>query len=78
MHDVCLYTQLQMLTTKGRFGSCGLFFVDFFRFSLKDVYESVLLEDLVAAVEKSVDDRLWRYVFYAPVEELRAELRKVG
>ncbi|KAK3808872.1 MAG: hypothetical protein J3R72DRAFT_87651 [Linnemannia gamsii] len=49
----------------------------FLRDSLKDVYESVLLEDLVAAVEKSVDDRLWRYVFYAPVEELRAELRKL-
>ncbi|KAF9907558.1 hypothetical protein EC991_010854, partial [Linnemannia zychae] len=49
----------------------------FLRDSLKDIYESVLLEDLVAAVEKSVDDRLWRYVFYAPVEELRAELRKL-
>ncbi|KAG0064958.1 hypothetical protein BGZ90_001977 [Linnemannia elongata] len=51
--------------------------LSFLRDSLKDVYESVLLEDLVAAVEKSVDDRLWRYVFYAPVEELRAELRKL-
>ncbi|KAF9933764.1 hypothetical protein FBU30_004565 [Linnemannia zychae] len=51
--------------------------LSFLRDSLKDVYESVLLEDLVAAVEKSVDDRLWRFVFYAPVEELRAELRKL-
>ncbi|KAG0343455.1 hypothetical protein BG005_002401, partial [Podila minutissima] len=44
---------------------------------LKDVYEVILLEDLVAAVEKSVDERLWRHVFYTPIEELRAELRKL-
>lgn len=42
------------------------------------MYEVILLEDLVAAVEKSVDERLWRHVFYTPIEELRAELRKVG
>ncbi|KAG0029254.1 hypothetical protein BGZ82_008051 [Podila clonocystis] len=42
-----------------------------------DVYEVILLEDLVAAVEKSVDERLWRHVFYTPIEELRAELRKL-
>ncbi|KAF9213010.1 hypothetical protein BGZ59_006030 [Podila verticillata] len=49
----------------------------FLRDSLKDVYEVILLEDLVAAVEKSVDERLWRHVFYTPIEELRAELRKL-
>ncbi|KAF9425960.1 hypothetical protein BGZ76_002994 [Entomortierella beljakovae] len=48
----------------------------FLRDSLKDIYEAVLLEDLIAAVEKSVDERLWRHVFYTPIEELRAELRK--
>ncbi|KAF9274850.1 hypothetical protein BGZ68_000314 [Mortierella alpina] len=42
-----------------------------------DVYEAVLLEDLIAAVEKSVDERLWRHIFYTPIEELRAELRKL-
>jgi len=46
-------------------------------FSLKDVFETVLLADLIAAVEKSVDERLWRHVFYTPIEELRSELRKV-
>ncbi|KAF9964612.1 hypothetical protein BGZ70_006207 [Mortierella alpina] len=49
----------------------------FLRDSLKDVYEAVLLEDLIAAVEKSVDERLWRHIFYTPIEELRAELRKL-
>ncbi|KAG0045871.1 Protein smg7 [Gryganskiella cystojenkinii] len=49
----------------------------FLRDSLKDVFETVLLADLVAAVEKSVDERLWRHVFYTPIEELRAELRKL-
>ncbi|KAF9426876.1 hypothetical protein BGZ94_005874 [Podila epigama] len=49
----------------------------FLRDSLKDVYEVILLEDLVAAVEQSVDERLWRHVFYTPIEELRAELRKL-
>ncbi|KAF9117172.1 hypothetical protein BGX27_000021 [Mortierella sp. AM989] len=49
----------------------------FLRDSLKDIYEVVLLEDLVAAVEMSVDERLWRHVFYTPIEELRAELRKL-
>ncbi|KAI1318831.1 hypothetical protein EDD11_005677 [Mortierella claussenii] len=49
----------------------------FLRDSLKDVYEVVLLEDLIAAVEKSADERLWRHVFYTPIEELRAELRKL-
>ena len=53
------------------------FFLTVCVFSLKDVFETVLLADLVAAVEKSVDERLWRHVFYAPIEELRAELRKV-
>ncbi|KAF9583611.1 hypothetical protein BGW38_009037 [Lunasporangiospora selenospora] len=50
----------------------------FLRDSLKDVYEAILLGDLTAAAEKSVDERLWRHVFYTPVEELRAELRKLG
>ncbi|KAG0217096.1 Smg-6, nonsense mediated mRNA decay factor [Mortierella sp. GBA43] len=49
----------------------------FLRDSLKDIYEEALLEDLVAAAEKSVDERLWRHVFYTPIEELRAELRKI-
>ncbi|KAK3812318.1 MAG: hypothetical protein J3Q66DRAFT_443044 [Benniella sp.] len=48
----------------------------FLRDSLKDIYEEALLEDLTAAAEKSVDERLWRHVFYTPIEELRAELRK--
>ncbi|KAG0022204.1 hypothetical protein BGZ80_000775 [Entomortierella chlamydospora] len=51
--------------------------LSFLRDSLKDIYEAVLLEDLIAAVEKSVDERLWRHVFYTPIEELRAELRKL-
>ncbi|KAG0304642.1 hypothetical protein BGZ98_005241 [Dissophora globulifera] len=51
--------------------------LSFLRDSLKDIYEAVLLEDLVAAVEKSVDERLWRHVFYTPIEELRGELRKL-
>ncbi|KAI8600856.1 hypothetical protein EDD21DRAFT_123685 [Dissophora ornata] len=50
----------------------------FLRDSLKDIYETTLLEDLIAAVEKSVDERLWRHVFYTPIEELRAELRKLA
>jgi hypothetical protein len=37
----------------------------------------VLLEDLVAAVEQSADERLWRHVFYTPIEELQTKLRKV-
>ncbi|KAF9956106.1 hypothetical protein BGZ65_002964 [Modicella reniformis] len=45
--------------------------------SLKDIYETALLEDLTAAVEQSADERLWRHVFYTPIEELRAELRKL-
>ncbi|KAF9189532.1 hypothetical protein BGZ51_005605 [Haplosporangium sp. Z 767] len=44
---------------------------------LKDVYEVLLLEDLTAAAEKSIDERLWRNVFYTHIEELRAELRKL-
>ncbi|KAG0263138.1 Protein smg7 [Mortierella polycephala] len=49
----------------------------FLRDSLKDVFEVLLLEDLIAAAEKSIDERLWRNVFYTHIEELRAELRKL-
>ncbi|KAG0252084.1 hypothetical protein DFQ27_008294 [Actinomortierella ambigua] len=46
------------------------------RDSFKDTCEMLILYDLETAVEKSVDDKLWKHVFHTAIEECRVELRK--
>ncbi|KAG0232464.1 hypothetical protein BGW41_001858 [Actinomortierella wolfii] len=46
------------------------------RDSYKDICEILIIYDLEAAAEKSIDDKLWRHVFHTAIEECRAELRK--
>ncbi|CAG8809149.1 11587_t:CDS:2, partial [Racocetra persica] len=50
---------------------------EFLRNSLKDVYEDILLSDLKFANEHNIEERLWRYVFYNYIEELRQKLRRI-
>ncbi|RIB24677.1 hypothetical protein C2G38_2069411 [Gigaspora rosea] len=50
---------------------------EFLRNSLKDVYEDILLSDLKFANEHNIEEKLWRYVFYNYIEELRQKLRRI-
>ncbi|KAF9969168.1 hypothetical protein BGZ73_008597 [Actinomortierella ambigua] len=53
-----------------------LFIIAAYFESFKDTCELLLVYDLETAVEKSVDDKLWKHVFHTAIEECRAELRK--
>ncbi|CAG8531879.1 1199_t:CDS:10 [Diversispora eburnea] len=51
---------------------------EFLRNSLKDIYEDIILIDLKFANENNIEEKLWRYVFYNPIEELRQKLRRIN
>lgn len=55
-----------------------LIYFYFLLYSLKDVYEDILLIDLKTANENNIEEKLWRNVFYSHMEELRQKLRKVS
>lgn len=46
--------------------------------SLKDIYEEIILGDLPLATSSNTEERLWRNVFYAYIEDARARLRRLG
>jgi hypothetical protein len=50
----------------------------FLLYSLKDVYEDILLIDIKTANENNIEEKLWRNVFYSHIEELKKKLRKVS
>ncbi|CAO3599292.1 unnamed protein product [Absidia cylindrospora] len=51
--------------------------MDYVRKRLKTVYQQILNCDLLYASSQHVEDRLWRYIFYPPIEETRSRLRKL-
>ena len=46
------------------------------RKQLRDTYESLLFLDAAFSAANDVEAQLWRTVFYMPIEEFRARLRK--
>lgn len=46
--------------------------------SLKDAYRQILDKDLLFAISQRIDDKMWRHVFYANIEQVRSKLRKVS
>ncbi|KAJ1928876.1 hypothetical protein IWQ60_001672 [Tieghemiomyces parasiticus] len=47
------------------------------RLRLRDIHEALLKLDIFMAVDNSVDERLWKYVFHDHVELCRFHLRKL-
>ena len=46
-------------------------------YSLKIVYRQIITEDITYAVNHHIEDKLWRYICYAKIEQVRSKLRKV-
>lgn len=49
----------------------------FFVLSLKKVYRQIFSVDLIYATTHHIEDKIWRYIFYAGIEEVRSKLRKI-
>ncbi|KAL7318939.1 hypothetical protein PS15m_002121 [Mucor circinelloides] len=47
------------------------------RHSLKKTYRQIFSTDLMYATTHHVEDKLWRYIFYAGIEDVRGKLRRV-
>lgn len=47
------------------------------RHSLKKTYRQIFSTDLMYATTHHIEDKLWRYIFYAGIEDVRNKLRKV-
>ncbi|KAK4515807.1 uncharacterized protein ATC70_010762 [Mucor velutinosus] len=47
------------------------------RHSLKKTYRQIFSTDLMYATTHHIEDKLWRYIFYAGIEDMRGKLRKV-
>ncbi|KAL9548782.1 hypothetical protein MBANPS3_005525 [Mucor bainieri] len=47
------------------------------RHCLKKTYRQIFASDLMYATTHHIDDKLWRYIFYAGIEDVRGKLRKV-
>lgn len=45
--------------------------------SLKSIYGRILTEDITYAASHHIEDKLWRYICYPNIEEVRSKLRKV-
>ncbi|RUP47136.1 hypothetical protein BC936DRAFT_146092, partial [Jimgerdemannia flammicorona] len=52
--------------------------VAFLRDSLKDIYEEIILGDLHLATTSNAEERLWRNVFHAYIEDARVRLRRLS
>ena len=46
-------------------------------YSLKSIYGRILTEDITYAASHHIEDKLWRYICYPNIEEVRSKLRKV-
>ncbi|KAI9007983.1 hypothetical protein CLU79DRAFT_777380 [Phycomyces nitens] len=51
---------------------------DYLRKSLKEIYRQVLTTNMTYATSHRIDDKLWRYIIYASIEEIRSKLRKLN
>lgn len=47
------------------------------RHSLKKTYRQIFSADLMYATTHHIEDKLWHYIFYAGIEDVRSKLRKV-
>ncbi|OBZ90235.1 Protein SMG7 [Choanephora cucurbitarum] len=50
--------------------------IDYVRSSLRKTYRQIINTNLVYASTHHIEDKLWRYIFYANIEEIRSKLRK--
>ncbi|KAI9305637.1 hypothetical protein BJ944DRAFT_287659 [Cunninghamella echinulata] len=50
--------------------------IDYVRKSLNTVYRQILTKDLLYASSQHIEDKIWRYIFYPKIEEIRNRLRK--
>ena len=41
------------------------------------IYRQILTEDITYAATHHIEDKLWRYICYANIEQVRSKLRKV-
>ncbi|KAI9321728.1 hypothetical protein BX666DRAFT_1905040 [Dichotomocladium elegans] len=51
--------------------------IQYVRKSLKSIYSRILSEDVLYAGSNHVEDKLWRYICYPAIEEVRSKLRKL-
>lgn len=51
--------------------------IAYVRSSLKKTYRQIFDADLIYATTYHIEDKIWRYIFYAEIEEVRSKLRKV-
>jgi hypothetical protein len=45
--------------------------------SLKKTYRRLFDQDFLYATSHRIEDKIWRYIFYAEIETVRAKLRQV-
>ncbi|KAI8098403.1 uncharacterized protein B0P05DRAFT_582736 [Gilbertella persicaria] len=50
--------------------------INYVRSSLKTTYRQLFDTDLVYAAAHHIEDKIWRYIFYASIEDIRSRLRK--
>ncbi|CAO3633194.1 unnamed protein product [Cunninghamella blakesleeana] len=50
--------------------------INYVRKSLNSVYQQILTKDLLYASSQHIEDKIWRYIFYPKIEEIRNRLRK--
>ncbi|KAI9490328.1 hypothetical protein BDB00DRAFT_557706 [Zychaea mexicana] len=51
--------------------------IEYVRKSLKIIYRQILTDDLSYAATHHIEDKLWRYICYATIEQVRSKLRKL-
>lgn len=47
-----------------------------FLFSLRNTYRQIFTVDLLYVIKHHIEDKLWKYIFYARIEETRTKLKK--
>ena len=51
--------------------------IEYVRRSLKRTYQRIFSLDLVYATSHHIEEKIWRYIFYASIEQVRSKLRKM-
>ncbi|KAI9252957.1 hypothetical protein BDA99DRAFT_520507 [Phascolomyces articulosus] len=51
--------------------------IQYVRKSLKMIYRQILTDDITYAATHHIEDKLWRYICYANIEQVRSKLRKI-
>ncbi|KAI7898506.1 uncharacterized protein BX663DRAFT_461889 [Cokeromyces recurvatus] len=52
--------------------------INYVRNSLRKTYRHIISIDLIYAITHHIEDKLWRYIFYARIEDIRSKLRKLN